>query len=97
MSHTSSPIFVVSKETKIIILKISPAMTDSVIFSSRVLTTLNSLPVEQRSTMAAALTSEFLLGLDVTRDLHGEECLVYAIIRQYVRQDMRRASAAATA
>lgn len=66
-------------------------MISPVIFSTRVLTTLNALPADQRDTMAAALTGEFLLGTDVSQSLSGEEVLVYAIIRQYVRQDMAHA------
>jgi len=65
-------------------------MNSPVVFSSRVLTTLNSLPVDERSTMAAALTSEFLLGVDASESLSAIQRMVYAIIRRYVRQDMKR-------
>lgn len=65
-------------------------MTQSVFFSTRVLDTINALPFDDRSTMAAALTSEFILGADVSGSLSGVQKMVYAIIRHYVRQDMRK-------
>ncbi len=65
-------------------------MNQSVFFSSRVLDTINSLPFDDRSTMAAALTSEFILGTDVSGSLNGIQKMVYAIIRHYVKQDMSR-------
>lgn len=68
-------------------------MTTPVVFSQRVLTTLNSLPMEDRSAMAAALTGEFLLGMEVTAHLNATQRMVYTIIRHYVTQDMRRLSA----
>lgn len=67
-------------------------MTSPVVFSPRVLTTLNSLPMEDRSAMAAALTGEFLLGMEVTGTLNATQRMVYAILRHYVNQDMRRMS-----
>lgn len=67
-------------------------MTTPVVFSPRVLTTLNSLPIDDRSAMAAALTSEFLLGVDAVNHLSATQRMVYAIIRHYVTQDMKRMS-----
>ena len=40
-------------------------MNQAVVISTRVLATINSLPDEERSAMAAALTGEFILGMDV--------------------------------
>lgn len=68
-------------------------MNQSVYFSTRVLDTINSLPMDDRSTMAAALTSEFILGVDVADSLNGIQKMVYSILRHYVRQDMRRIAA----
>ena len=65
-------------------------MNQSVYFSTRVLDTINSLPMDDRSTMAAALTSEFILGVDVADSLNGIQKMVYSILRHYVQQDMRR-------
>ncbi|MBD5185701.1 MAG: hypothetical protein HDS92_03730 [Bacteroidales bacterium] len=65
-------------------------MNQSVFFSSRVIDTINSLPLDDRSTMAAALTSEFILGMDAAGSLSGVQKMVYAIIRHYVKQDMSR-------
>lgn len=65
-------------------------MNQSVYFSPRVLDTINSLPMDDRSTMAAALTSEFILGVDVVDSLNGIQKMVYSILRHYVQQDMRR-------
>lgn len=65
-------------------------MNQSVYFSPRVLDTINSLPMDDRSTMAAALTSEFILGVDVADSLNGIQKMVYSILRHYVQQDMRR-------
>ena len=75
-----------------IVTKTHRFMNRSVYFSTRVLDTINSLPSDERSTMAAALTSEFILGEDVAGSLTGVQKMVYCILRHYVRQDMRRMS-----
>lgn len=68
-------------------------MNQAVYFSTRVLNTLNSLPIDERSTMAAALTSEFMLGIDLTDELTDIQQVVYSILRFYVKQDQNRLGA----
>lgn len=66
-------------------------MNSPVIFSQRVLKTLNALPGAQRSSIAAALTGEFLLGAEnVMNSLSAIERMAYVMIRQYVIADMAR-------
>lgn len=72
--------------------KTIPIMNQAVVISTRVLATINSLPDEERSAMAAALTGEFILGMDVSKELTEMQQIVYRIIRNYVVSDMRRAA-----
>lgn len=81
--------FAMSTETN---LKNSLIMNQAVVISTRVLATINSLPDEERSAMAAALTGEFILGMDVSKELTEMQQIVYRIIRNYVVSDMRRAA-----
>lgn len=63
-------------------------MNASVIFSPRVLHTINSLPESDRQAVASAVTGEFILGSGQASDLTPMQSLVMVIIRQYVRHDM---------
>lgn len=81
--------FAMSTDTN---LKNSLIMNQAVVISTRVLATINSLPDEERSAMAAALTGEFILGMDVSKELTEMQQIVYRIIRNYVVSDMRRAA-----
>jgi hypothetical protein len=56
-------------------------MNQAVVISTRVLATINSLPDEERSAMAAALTGEFILGMDVSKELTEMQQIVYRFSR----------------
>lgn len=88
-AHRYGSTFAMSTETN---LKNSLIMNQAVVISTRVLATINSLPDEERSAMAAALTGEFILGMDVSKELTEMQQIVYRIIRNYVVSDMRRAA-----
>lgn len=62
-------------------------MTKSVLFSPRLITTLQSLDENDQMTMTAALASEFLLGIDVISKMSGSELMIYAVLRGYVLHD----------
>lgn len=65
-------------------------MLQPVYFSQRVINTLNALPGDDRNTLSAALTSEFVLGESVIESLNPIQKMVYAILRSYVSSDQRR-------
>lgn len=60
---------------------------NTIFLSQRVLNTLNSLPADERATLAHALTDEMVLGIDPTESLTAIQRMVYAIIRHYVHHD----------
>ncbi|MDE6485803.1 MAG: hypothetical protein K2L14_10480 [Duncaniella sp.] len=62
-------------------------MTSAFTISPRVIHTISSLPVEDRDVITTALARELILGVDVTTSLSPIQAIVYAIVRQYVRQD----------
>jgi len=66
-------------------------MSSSILISSHVINTINSLPVEERVAVSAALVGEMILGKTPSDDSFSpKESLLYSIIRQYVRQDSAR-------
>lgn len=65
-------------------------MNSAVIFSPRVLHTINSLPETDRKAVASAVTGEFILGIGKASDLTPMQTLAMVIIRQYVRHDMSK-------
>lgn len=65
-------------------------MNKSIVFTPNVLNTLRSLPIEERMSVACALTGELLLGAGVSSNLSPEEDLVYQILRNYVEKASAR-------
>lgn len=66
-------------------------MNGSILISSHVIDTINSLPLEERVAVSSALVGEMILGKAPCDDsLSPIETLLYTVIRQYVRQDSAR-------
>lgn len=64
-------------------------MNQAVYFSPRVISTIQSLPEDERSAISSALASEFLLGIEPAEDaLTPFQTLLYTMIRSYVERDM---------
>lgn len=64
-------------------------MKQAVVFSPRVLNTIQSLPELERSAISSALASEFLLGITPSDDtLTPFQTILYTMIRSYVERDM---------
>lgn len=63
-------------------------MNGTILISSHVINTINSLPMDERVAVSSALIGEMILGHTPTEEnLNPVETLLYTIIRQYVRQD----------
>lgn len=62
-------------------------MNQHVIFSQRVIKTVNRLPEEDRGPIASALTEEWILRIKRTKLLNPLQELVYSMIRNYVIRD----------
>ena len=58
-------------------------METTFIITPHVINTINSLPVEERIAITAALAGEMILGTDSTE-------IIFSMIRQYVRRDTER-------
>ena len=65
-------------------------MRPSIIITSRVIDTINSLSNIDRGPITNALSMEFILGQDPGPTLTPMQNVVYAIIRFYVNQDTER-------
>lgn len=64
-------------------------MNSSVIISTRVIDTINSLSPSDRAPISNALSTEFILGQDPEALLTPTQSIIYAVIRFYVTQDNR--------
>lgn len=62
----------------------------TMVITSKVVDTINSLPPEDRGTISTALAQEFILGRDPAETLTPFQAMVYAMIRSYVSRDTRR-------
>ncbi|MCM1521269.1 MAG: hypothetical protein NC039_01290 [Muribaculaceae bacterium] len=60
------------------------------VISPRVVNTINSLPAEDRGPISRALSMDLILGESPEKTLTPVQCMVYAMIRFYVRQDTER-------
>ena len=65
-------------------------MANAIFISPRVIDTITSLPSDDRQTITAALSHEFILGGDPYTMLTPVQGIVYAMIRHYVEQDTER-------
>lgn len=66
------------------------------IISSRVIDTINRLPANDRRSIERALHAELLHGIPPEQSLTPLQCMIYAMIRFYVRQDTERGAAPAS-
>lgn len=62
-------------------------MNSSVIFSERVLNTINSLPEEEKLAVVSAVSCEFLLGVPTDTRLTPVQQLLFAVIKNYILRD----------
>lgn len=59
----------------------------SIVFSQRVINTINSLPMEDRVAISTAMFGEFVLGMKENLGLSSQHVMLYAVIRQYILRD----------
>lgn len=66
-------------------------MSGSIVISSRVIETLNSLPQSERIAVSAALANYILLGEEINIGLSPVQAMVYAALQYYVERDTKKA------
>lgn len=62
-------------------------MNSSVIFSERVLNTINSLPEEEKLAVVSAVSCEFILGVPMEKGLTPVQQLLFTVIKNYILRD----------
>ncbi len=72
-------------------------MNSSVIFSERVINTINSLPEEERLAVTSAVSCEFILGVPMEKGLTPTQQLLFAVIKSYIMRDTEKYLSAQTA
>lgn len=87
MSRTN---FVVSQMSRMF-FHIPIVMNTTYIITPRVIKAINALPAQLRGPISNALSRDLLLGEAPETTLTPVQCMVYAMIRFYVRQDSERA------
>jgi hypothetical protein len=65
-------------------------MATTIVLSQSVINTIQSLPQDERFTIAAAIAGEMILGRDVRQDLTPFENLIYTMISSNVERDSAR-------
>lgn len=65
-------------------------MKTAIVITTHVINTINSLPENERSAIADALTREMILGAEKAVELTPMQTVIYAIIKQYVNRDTDR-------
>ena len=65
-------------------------MGTTFIITPHVINTINSLPVEERIAITAALAGVMMLGTDSTSSISQVQEIIFSMIRQYVRRDTER-------
>ncbi len=68
-------------------------METTYVITPHVINTINSLPVEERIAITAALAGEIILGTESTSTLTPVQEIIFSMIRQYVRRDTERFAA----
>lgn len=59
----------------------------SIVISSHVINTINSLPEEEKVAVATAFVSEMIMGVDPENALSPLQAMLYGIIKSYVERD----------
>jgi hypothetical protein len=62
-------------------------MATSIVLSQSVISTIQSLPEQERLSIAAAIAGEMILGSDVRHDLTPYESILYTMISDSVARD----------
>ena len=68
-------------------------METTFIITPHVINTINSLPIDERIAITAALAGEIILGTDPTPTLSPVQEIIFSMIKQYVRRDTERFAA----
>lgn len=63
------------------------AMNNSIVISSHVINTINSLPKEERIAVISAFVSDMIIGENPESDLSSVETMLYSVIKFYIQQD----------
>ncbi len=62
-------------------------MNSNIVLSRYVINTINSLPEEERLSIASALAGEMILGAKLTNELNPQEEMIYSVIRNFIMHD----------
>lgn len=62
-------------------------MNSNIVLSRYVINTINSLPEEERLSIASALAGEMILGAKLTNELNPREEMIYTVIRNFIMRD----------
>lgn len=62
-------------------------MNSNIVLSRYVINTINSLPEEERVSIASALAGEMILGARLTNELNPQEEMIYYVIRNFIMRD----------
>lgn len=62
-------------------------MNSNIVLSRHVINTINSLPEEERLSIASALAGEMILGAKLTNELNPQEEMIYSVIRNFIMRD----------
>ena len=68
-------------------------MRTSIVITPHVINTINSLPMEERLAVTAALAGEMILGGKAQKDLTPMQEMIFSLIKSYVKRDSERAAA----
>lgn len=62
-------------------------MKSNIVLSRYVINTINSLPENERLSIASALAGEMFLGAKLTNELNPQEEMLYSVIRNFIMRD----------
>ena len=62
-------------------------MKSNIVLSRYVINTINSLPENERLSIASALAGEMILGAKLTNELNPQEEMIYSVIRNFIMRD----------
>lgn len=65
-------------------------MNNAIIFSERVINTINSLPEEEKLAVTSAVSCEFILGVPMKKGLTPLQQLLFAVIKSYILHDTKQ-------
>ena len=62
-------------------------MKSNIVLSRYVINTINSLPENERLSIASALAGEMILGAKLTNELNPQEEMLYSVIINFIMRD----------